>query len=231
MAVDATSLDYSHVVAIGRSARRTERLPRVEAVFGKEAAPAALDLLELTELAWHDCYGEVTPPEDIIDEILFCSGGDLMKLAQAARLAVEDARDLKVWAQTLRDQAGDSKEFAIKRLDHVQIAIPEGGEAKAEEFYAGLLGFEIFPKPPPLAVRGGRWFGRNGVQLHMGIERDFTPARKAHPALVVRSLNALVDRLAKAGIAVRWDAEIPEVRRCYVDDPFGNRIELIEASG
>jgi catechol 2,3-dioxygenase-like lactoylglutathione lyase family enzyme len=120
--------------------------------------------------------------------------------------------------------------FSIERLDHVQLAIPEGGEAKAEEFYAGLLGFEILPKPPALAVRGGRWFARNGVQLHVGVDRDFHPARKAHPALVVRSLNALVDHLAKAGVAVRWDDEIPEVRRCHVDDPFGNRIELIEGS-
>jgi catechol 2,3-dioxygenase-like lactoylglutathione lyase family enzyme len=120
--------------------------------------------------------------------------------------------------------------FTIERLDHVQLAIPESGEAKAEEFYAGILGFEILPKPPALAVRGGRWFGRNGVQLHVGVERDFRPARKAHPAIVVRSLNALVDDLAKAGIPVRWDNEMPEVHRCFVDDPFGNRIELIESS-
>jgi catechol 2,3-dioxygenase-like lactoylglutathione lyase family enzyme len=120
--------------------------------------------------------------------------------------------------------------FTIERLDHVQVAMPEGGEAQAEAFYAGILGFEILPKPPALAARGGRWFGRNGVQLHVGVDRDFHPARKAHPALVVRSLNALVDRLSKAGIAVRWDNEMPEVRRCHVDDPFGNRIELIESS-
>ncbi|MGH7297039.1 MAG: hypothetical protein ACRELB_19025 [Polyangiaceae bacterium] len=81
----------------------------MENVFGKEAAPAVLDLLELTELAWHDCYDEITPPEDIIDEILFCSEGDLVKVLQAARLAVEDWRDLKVWAQTLRAGRGGSK--------------------------------------------------------------------------------------------------------------------------
>ena len=70
------------VMAIGRSARRAERLHRIEATFGKEAAPGALDLLELTELAWHDCYGEITPPEDIIDDILFCSEGDIAKLVE-----------------------------------------------------------------------------------------------------------------------------------------------------
>jgi hypothetical protein len=91
-------------VAIGRAARRLERLPRVEAVFGK-ATPAALDLLELTELAWHDCYAEITPSEEIVDEILLCSDGDLGLLVHAARLAVEDWRDLKMWAETVRKAA------------------------------------------------------------------------------------------------------------------------------
>ena len=103
-------------MAIGRSARRAERVPRVEAIFGKEAAPGALDLLELTELAWHDCYGEITPPEDIIDDILSCSEGDIAKLVQAARLAVEDWRDLKVWAQTVRARAGESGTATGQRL-------------------------------------------------------------------------------------------------------------------
>jgi hypothetical protein len=109
VAVGETRLEYALVMAIGRSARRAERLLRVEAIFGKETAPGALDLLELTELAWHDCYGEITPPEDIIDDILFCSEGDVVKLMQAARVAVQDWRDLKVWAQALRVKAGDSE--------------------------------------------------------------------------------------------------------------------------
>jgi catechol 2,3-dioxygenase-like lactoylglutathione lyase family enzyme len=217
-------------VAIRRKERREDRRPRVEASVGAKAADGVLDLLELVELAWHDCYGELAPPEDVIDDVLFCSGGDLSTLMQAARLAVEDFRDLKMRARTLREEASARKEFDVERLDHIQLAIPEGGEAKAEEFYAGILGFEIFPKPSALAVRGGRWFARNGVQLHVGVDRDFHPARKAHPALVVRALDALVDRLAMAGIAVRWDNEMPDVRRCHVDDPFGNRIELIESS-
>jgi len=217
-------------MAVSRKERRAERKPRVEAIFGEKAGYGVLDVLELTELAWHDCYAEITLPEHIVDEILFCSEGDLVKLMQAARVAVEDWRDLKVWAQTLREQAGVPTTFAVERLDHVQLAIPEGGEAKAEEFYAGILGFELLPKPPALAARGGRWFAKNRVQLHVGVDRDFHPARKAHPALVVRPLNALVDHLAKAGIEVRWDNAILEVRRCYVDDPFGNRIELIEGA-
>lgn len=91
-------------MAVDRAARRAERLPRVEAVFGPEDASAVLDLLEVTELAWHDCYAEITPTEEIVDEILLCSRGDLRLLIQAARLAVADWRDLKVWAQTVRDE-------------------------------------------------------------------------------------------------------------------------------
>jgi catechol 2,3-dioxygenase-like lactoylglutathione lyase family enzyme len=118
--------------------------------------------------------------------------------------------------------------FAIKRLDHVQVAMPEGGEAQAEAFYADLLGFQVVPKPPLLAARGGRWFERNGVQIHAGAEKDFRPARKAHPAIVVGGLDDLVAVLSQAGVGVRWDDEVPGTRRCFVDDPFGNRIELIE---
>lgn len=118
--------------------------------------------------------------------------------------------------------------FTIERLDHVQLAIPPGGEGQAEAFYSGILGFEILPKPPALAVRGGRWFARNGVHIHVGVEEDFRPARKAHPALVVGSLDELVERLARESISVSWNDEIPGIRRCFVDDPFGNRIELIE---
>ena len=94
---------YAANVAIGRAARRAERLPRVVAIFGQEVAPVVLDLLELTELAWHDCYEEITPPEELIEQILFCSRGDLRLLVQAARLAMADRRDLKVWGDKLRE--------------------------------------------------------------------------------------------------------------------------------
>jgi hypothetical protein len=96
-------------MAIGRSARRLERQPRVEATFGKDTA-AVLDLLELTEFAWHDCYGEISPPDDIVDDILFCAEGDLAKLMHAARLAVEDNRDLKMWARAIRAEASGKTE-------------------------------------------------------------------------------------------------------------------------
>jgi catechol 2,3-dioxygenase-like lactoylglutathione lyase family enzyme len=120
----------------------------------------------------------------------------------------------------------------IARLDHVQLAMPPGEEAAAEAFYRDLLGFEVLPKPPVLAARGGRWFGtgENGteVQVHLGVEEEFRPARTAHPAIVVEQLDSLVRLLEEAGVPVGWDGNIPGVRRCYVDDPFGNRIELID---
>lgn len=117
----------------------------------------------------------------------------------------------------------------VARLDHVQLAMPAGEEEAAEAFYCGLLGFEVLEKPPVLAARGGRWFGCDGgrVQVHLGVEEDFRPARKAHPALAVEGLDALAAALGAAGHAVRWDEDNPGVRRCYVEDPFGNRIELV----
>jgi hypothetical protein len=89
-------------LAIGRAARRAERAPLVESVLGKSEAPAGLDLLELTEFAWHDCYGEITPPDEVILNILICSEGSLATMVRAARLAVEDWRDLQLWAERIR---------------------------------------------------------------------------------------------------------------------------------
>ncbi|HEV2374048.1 MAG TPA: hypothetical protein VGS19_18065 [Streptosporangiaceae bacterium] len=91
-------------MAIGRDARRAERAPLVESVLGKSAASAGLDLLELTEYAWHDCYGEITPPDDVILNILICSRGDLATMVHAAKMAVIDWRDLQLWAQDVRGE-------------------------------------------------------------------------------------------------------------------------------
>lgn len=119
----------------------------------------------------------------------------------------------------------------VTALDHVQLAMPRGGEAVAEAFYRDVLGFDILPKPEPLASRGGRWFASGNVQVHLGVEDDYRPARKAHPALRVDGIDELVARFSKRAIPWRWDSELPGVRRGYVDDPFGNRIELIEEAG
>jgi catechol 2,3-dioxygenase-like lactoylglutathione lyase family enzyme len=103
-------------------------------------------------------------------------------------------------------------------IDHVQLAMPAGGEDEATAFYEGLLGLPRVPKPEPLASRGGCWFEAGAVKVHLGVEADFRPARKAHPALVVDDLDDLCRRLADAGF---------EVEDGYVHDPFGNRIELV----
>jgi catechol 2,3-dioxygenase-like lactoylglutathione lyase family enzyme len=113
-------------------------------------------------------------------------------------------------------------------IDHVQLAMPAGGEDKAREFYFGLLGIPEVTKPATLAPRGGVWFQHGQVKIHLGVERDFRPARKAHPALRVRDLAGLVRRLREAGVVVIDDDALPGYDRVYVSDPFGNRLELVE---
>jgi catechol 2,3-dioxygenase-like lactoylglutathione lyase family enzyme len=114
----------------------------------------------------------------------------------------------------------------ITAIDHVQLAMPAGGEDRARAFYADLLGLKEKAKPPELAVRGGAWFENDLVKIHLGIEQDFRSARKAHPALVVSELSVLIERLRAAGFEV-LDHELAQYNRVYVSDPFNNRIELI----
>lgn len=118
---------------------------------------------------------------------------------------------------------------SIVGLDHVQIAIPVGGEHAARGFYGSLLGLTEVPKPESLVARGGCWFVGEGVAIHLGAETDFRPARKAHVALLVEDLGGLRDVLEAAGVPTRDDEASIGVRRCYIDDPFGNRLELIDA--
>jgi catechol 2,3-dioxygenase-like lactoylglutathione lyase family enzyme len=119
----------------------------------------------------------------------------------------------------------------IDRLEHVQLAMPLGGEALARAFYGGVLEIPEIPKPPNLAKRGGCWFERGGLKIHLGVESEFRPARKAHPALLVVDLQTLVARLKSAGHRVVEDEPLEGYHRVYVDDPFGNRIELMEPTG
>ena len=119
----------------------------------------------------------------------------------------------------------------IEALDYVQLAMPIGGEDEARNFYAGLLGIREVPKPPHFARRGGCWFENGVIKVHLGVETDFRPARKAHPAFRVADLVILAKRLAEAGFPVAEDEPLAGFDRCYVDDPFGNRIELMEARG
>ena len=117
--------------------------------------------------------------------------------------------------------------MSIVGLDHVQLAMPAGREDEADAFYRDLLGFSVVPKPPLLAARGGRWYGTGAVRVHLGVDASFRAATKAHPALVVDDLDALASRLDVAGVTPRWEDDQPGMRHFYVDDPFGNRIELI----
>jgi catechol 2,3-dioxygenase-like lactoylglutathione lyase family enzyme len=117
--------------------------------------------------------------------------------------------------------------MAIIGIEHVQLAMPTGREAEARAFYAGLLGIPEVPKPAELAKRGGAWFEDGAVKIHLGVEADFRPARKAHPALLVHGLVGLVEGLREAGVDVAEDP-LDGYFRVYVSDPFGNRIELME---
>ena len=115
-------------------------------------------------------------------------------------------------------------------IDHVQLAMPAGGKETARAFYSGLLGMTEIPKPPELAKRGGCWFESGRVQIHLGVEDDFRPAKKAHPVPRCSDYDGLVSKLRAAGIGVDEPNGIPGVRRCHTHDPFGNRIELITSS-
>ena len=117
----------------------------------------------------------------------------------------------------------------IEAIHHVQLAIPEGGEDEARGFYGGVLGMREVAKPSVLAGRGGVWFEAGGARVHLGVETGFAPARKAHPCLLVRDLGEARRRLAAAGVAMATDVDLPDLRRLYVADPFGNRIEIAEA--
>jgi catechol 2,3-dioxygenase-like lactoylglutathione lyase family enzyme len=113
-------------------------------------------------------------------------------------------------------------------LHHVQLSAPRGSEDVLRAFYGDLLGMVEVAKPPMLAARGGAWFRSGALELHLGIEDEFRPARKAHPGLLVEGLEAMAERLVAAGVEVDWDDEFPGYRRCYVQDPHGNRLELLE---
>jgi catechol 2,3-dioxygenase-like lactoylglutathione lyase family enzyme len=112
-------------------------------------------------------------------------------------------------------------------IDHVQLAAPPGCEAEARRFFGELLGLEELEKPESLRSRGGVWFQVGAQQLHVGVDQEFAPARKAHPAFAVRRYDELVARLRSAGVETVADNSIPGVRRSYVADPWGNRIELV----
>ncbi|MFE7711452.1 VOC family protein [Streptomyces sp. NPDC057486] len=116
----------------------------------------------------------------------------------------------------------------IAAVDHVQLAAPAGSEPALCTYYVDVLGMTELPKPPVLAARGGCWFQAGPVQLHLGIEADFRPAKKAHPGLRVTGIETFAERLEAHGAPVHWDAGLPGHRRFHSYDPAGNRLEFLE---
>ncbi len=117
--------------------------------------------------------------------------------------------------------------MTLEAIDHVQLAIPLGGEEKARAFYASLLGLVEQPKPAEMARRGGCWFERGPLKVHLGVEADFHPARKAHIAFRVDDVAALAERARAAGFEVVDDSALPGHARAFIFDPFGNRLEFL----
>jgi len=116
----------------------------------------------------------------------------------------------------------------VQRIDHILLAMPAGRENDARAFYRDMLGIPEIVKPPQLASRGGCWFEAAEVKVHLGVEKDFAPARKAHPAFIVDDLAALAGKLEHAGYRLAGDTPLEGYDRIFVDDPFGNRIELLQ---
>ena len=118
--------------------------------------------------------------------------------------------------------------MAVVGIDHVQLAMPHGGEDDARKFFVEVLGMEEVPKPAHLAISGGCWFSSGSAHIHLGVEQDFTPAQRAHPALLVDDLVTMVQRLEMAGVPFAPGKPLDGYKRGDVLDPFGNRIELME---
>jgi catechol 2,3-dioxygenase-like lactoylglutathione lyase family enzyme len=118
--------------------------------------------------------------------------------------------------------------MTITALHHIQLAMPPGREDDARAFYGGVLGFQELPKPEHLARRGGVWFSSGSALVHLGVEQDFRPARKAHPAFLVDDLAAVIASCAEAGYVAKRDEPLEGYDRVYVTDPFGNRIEILQ---
>ena len=118
----------------------------------------------------------------------------------------------------------------VVRLDHVQLAMPAGREADAVGFYEGVLGIPHVPKPDHLTARGGCWFEAGHLKVHLGVDADFRPATKAHPAFIVDDVRSVASAVVAAGFAVNDDEPLDGFERVYVSDPFGNRLEFMQPS-
>ena len=118
--------------------------------------------------------------------------------------------------------------FDVMGLDHIQLAIPIGAEDRARQFFTGDLGFPEVEKPANLKAKGGAWFQCGSHQIHVGVTDSFVPAKKAHPAILVRNIGALRAHLEGRGLSPRDEDPLPGAARFYLDDPFCNRLEFLE---
>lgn len=119
-------------------------------------------------------------------------------------------------------------DFGFTRMHHVQLSIPPGAEDECRAFWGAELGMTELEKPPVLAARGGCWFRGGGLEVHCGVEQDFSPARKAHPGILVTSIDDLAARFEACGREITWDANFPGYARFHAHDPVGNRLEFME---
>jgi catechol 2,3-dioxygenase-like lactoylglutathione lyase family enzyme len=152
---------------------------------------------------------------------------ELTNAALPARLEGRDVEQFEFRLEVAENRISEAT-VRIKTIDHVQLAMPSGKEREARAFYEGVLGIPEVPKPPNLAKRGGCWFVRTSLKIHLGVENDFRPAEKAHPAFLVEDLPALKTLIQAAGYRFNIDEPLAGYDRIYVYDPFGNRIELME---
>jgi catechol 2,3-dioxygenase-like lactoylglutathione lyase family enzyme len=125
-------------------------------------------------------------------------------------------------------QIATGGEMPVIGIDHVQLAMPAGQEEQARGFYRDALGLPETPKPAELAKRGGCWFETDRVKIHLGIDKNFHPATKAHPGLLVSDLQAIIERCRDRGFAIIDDAPLDGYQRIFINDPFGNRLELMQ---
>jgi len=116
----------------------------------------------------------------------------------------------------------------IKRIDHIQLAAPVGSEDQAREFFQGILALEEVEKPEELKKNGGVWFSNGHVDIHVGVENTFVPAKKAHPAFEVNQIEEFSSFLQEKGFEIQVDYKLPGAKRFYLHDPFGNRLEFLE---